>query len=249
MLFMVYLLSALVYWDLSMKLRDAVSRRWARRYLNRRLSTWCRQLLSVANLCTGFKVQFERDTDTKLSGPVLVVSNHQSLIDIVAVSAALPELNVRFVAKAELRRGFPGVSQALRLQQHALVPRSGHLESGLAELRRLARLARTERACPVVFPEGTRSRSAEVLEFRTGALRVILSEQSMPILVTAVHGGYRLRTLRMIARNFDNTVYYVGILAQLPPPTTRSELNEYIAQAEEMIRERVSTWHAQELQA
>ena len=247
--FMVYLVSTLLYWDFSMKFRDAVSRPWARRYLNRRMSPWCRRLLNMADLCTGFKVKFDRDTDTPLSGPVLVVSNHQSLIDIVAVRAALPELNVRFVAKAELRKWFPGVSQALRLQQHALVPRSGRVESGLAELTRVARLARIERACPVVFAEGTRSRNAEVLKFRTGALRVILHEQSMPILVTAVHGGYRLRTLRMVAKNFGSTVYRVGILAHLPAPTTRGELNEYIAEAEDMIRERVRKWHAEELTA
>lgn len=247
--FMVYLLSALYYWDFSMKFRDAVSRQWARRYLNRRLSAWCRQLLSMANLCTGFTVRCDRDIQPPLSGPVLVVSNHQSLIDIVAVRAALPELNIRFVAKAELRKWFPGVSQALRLQQHALVPRTGNVEAGLSELRRIARMANTENVCPVVFAEGTRSRTAEVLRFRTGAVRIVLNEQSMPLLVTAVHGGYRLRTLRMLAKNFGSTVYRVSILGQFPAPATRAELNEYIAEAENMIRDRVERWHAEETKA
>lgn len=244
--FMIYLLPALFYWDISMKLRDAVSRRWARRYLNRRLPEWCRQLLNMAKLCTGFTVKFDRDVEGPLSGPVLVVSNHQSLIDIVAVRAALPELNIRFVAKAELRSWFPGVSQALRLQQHALVPRSGNVEGGLAELRRIARMAKTENVCPVVFPEGTRSRTADVLKFRTGAVRIVLNEQSMPILVTAVHGGYRLRTLRMVAKNFGSTIYHLSILDQLPAPNTRAELNEYIAKAEDMIRDRVKQWDAED---
>lgn len=71
----------------------------------------------------------------------------------------------------------------------------------------------------------------------------------MPLLVTAVDGGYRLRTLRMLAKNFGSTPYRLNVLAQLPAPSTRAELNEYIAEAERMIRDRVQHWHAEETQA
>lgn len=249
LVFIIYLFAVLTSWDLSMKLRDAVNRNWARRYLDRRLPQWCRQLFSVASLLTGFRVEYSRATAERLRDPVLVIANHQSLIDIVAVRAALGEVNLRFVAKHELRRGFVGVSQALRLQRHALIRRSGRVEEGLSELTRLARMAKHDSISPVVFPEGTRSRTRSVMRFRTGALRIILNEAPMPLVVCAVDGGYRLRDLRAVAGNFGRGLYRVRILAKLPAPTTRAELNNSVTHAENLIREQIEHWHHEDMNA
>lgn len=246
---MIYAISKLFYWDLSMKARDAISRRWARAYVQRRLPLWCRQLFAVARMMTGFRIEYSSQLTSPPHSPCLIVSNHQSLIDIVAIAAALPELDLRFIAKRELRRGFPGVSQALRLQQHAMVPRSGNVEAGLSEIRRIGRMARENSICPVVFPEGTRSRGGKVLPFRTGALRVLMNEIRLPILVCAVHGGYRLRYLREVATRFGQGIYRVRTLAQLPQPTDRRSLNERVAQAEQLIREQVERWREEESHA
>jgi len=249
LVFIIYAISMLFYWDLSMKTRDAISRRWARAYLQRRLPLWCRQLFAVAHLSTGFRIEYSSQLIEPPPSPCLIISNHQSLIDIVAIGAALPELDLRFIAKRELRRGFPGASEALRLQQHAMVPRSGKVEVGLSEIRRIGRMAREKGVSPVVFPEGTRSRGGKVLPFRSGAIRVLMNEVRLPILVCAVHGGYRLRYLREIVTQFGQSVYRVRKLAQLPEPTDRHSLNERIRHAEQLIREQVERWREEESHA
>lgn len=246
---MIYLAAILIYWDLSMKVRDSIRRSWARSYVDRNVARWSHQLFAAARLATGFRTNYSSAVGHDLPRPAIVVCNHQSLIDIVAVRDALADLPVRFVAKQELRRAVPGVSQALRLQRHALVPRTGRVEAGIEELRRLARLARSQRICPVVFAEGTRSRNGEVLRFRTGALRIMLSETPMPIIVCAVHGGYRLRNMRAVARNFRGNTYRVRVLATFPAPATRSELNSCVDSAERLVRDQVQHWRQEESNA
>lgn len=245
-LFIIVLLALLVYWDAQMKIRLLFSHDWSAQWVDRRIARMSRQLFLLARFFTGLGVEFSSGIDTPEKKQYLVVCNHQSLADIAIIRAALPELKLRFVAKKELKWGFPGVSTALRVGRHALVPRKNNMHIGMSELRRLGRLARTDSVSPVVFPEGTRSRNGNVLTFRSGAIRMLNNEYPLPIMVIAVDGGYTFGKLRQVIRHMRGAVYRIRIIGVLPPAHSRDELSGALKTAEEMVRKQVAIWRSNE---
>lgn len=116
------------------------------------------------------------------AGAYVVVSNHQSILDILLMSRMPHEM--KWIAKEELFR-VPWIGWMLRMSGDIAI-RRGEKESGLEALGR----ARDQlaRGVPVmVFPEGTRSRDGRLLPFKSGAFRLAI-ETGVPILPVAVNG-------------------------------------------------------------
>jgi 1-acyl-sn-glycerol-3-phosphate acyltransferase len=116
------------------------------------------------------------------SGPYVVVSNHQSLLDIVLLSRMPREM--KWVGKEELFR-IPWIGLMLRLTGDIAVRRGDSESGGEAVARAKAYLARGMSV--MIFPEGTRSRDARLLPFKSGAFRLAI-EAGVPVLPVAVWG-------------------------------------------------------------
>ena len=78
---------------------------------------------------------------------------------------------------------------------HGLISRTGNYREGQQELSRFAGLT-AQGICPVIFPEGTRSRTGRVRDFYAGGVRIILETAHMPVLSVAVDGGSGYRQCR-----------------------------------------------------
>ncbi len=112
----------------------------------------------------------------------VVVANHQSLLDILLLSKLPREM--KWIAKESLFK-VPWVGWIFRISGDISV-RRGDSESGGAALAKARRYL--ERGMSVmIFPEGTRSVSAKLLPFKSGAFRLAI-EAGVPILPVAVHG-------------------------------------------------------------
>jgi len=240
-LFFVAVIAMLIYWDFHMKFRLLFSVRWGQKYAGREVPQMSMALFRQARQHTGFQLEFSNGVDEPIPNPCVIVANHQSLVDIVALLAFLQDHQLRFAAKQELGKWFPGVSQALRLLRHALIPRSGNVSRGLRELKRLGRMAK-HGVTPVIFPEGTRSRTGELRPFNTGAVRLIQTEASLPIVAVAVHGGYRLAHMTDIVDNIGSSRYRARIVKVLPPPTGRGGVQERLRECRAAIEEQVEAW-------
>ncbi len=110
------------------------------------------------------------------------MANHQSLLDILLLSKVPHEM--KWIAKESLFK-VPWVGWMFRISGDIPVLR-GNSESGgeaLAKARRY--LARGMSV--MIFPEGTRSASAKLLPFKSGAFRLAI-EAGVPVLPIAVHG-------------------------------------------------------------
>ena len=116
-------------------------------------------------------------------GPCVVVSNHQSLVDILAAFRLF--LPFKWVAKAELF-SLPVVGWNMRLNRYIPI-RRGDARSAETMLNAAERTLRA--GCSVyLFPEGTRSRTPELRHFKTGAFRLAQRTRT-PILPIAISGS------------------------------------------------------------
>ncbi len=203
-----------------------------------------RKIFSLARMLGGLRTDFRRFTGT-LPPVFMIVSNHQSVADIPAIAITFPSHAVRFIAKKSLGRGIPYVSQNLRRGQSALISRTGEFKESQNELRRLAGLAR-EGICPLLFPEGTRSRTGQVHEFYTGAFRVMLERQPMPVLSVAVDGGSTISTMPKLLFHLRGACYRVKPLTLYPAPHGKKEIIELLARLKSEITGQVNEWREQE---
>ena len=160
---------------------------------------WSRDLLAAA----GTKVRAEGLEQIPRDRPVVYASNHSSMFDIWALAATLPG-SVRFVAKEELTR-VPLLGPAMLAAGHISIARGRKKQAFEA----YARAAQTIRSgfSAVVFPEGTRSRTGELLPFKNAPFGLAIAAQ-VPIVPVYVHntfeilpkGGFRLHPRPILIR-------------------------------------------------
>lgn len=121
-------------------------------------------------------------------GPVVYASNHSSMFDIWALAAALPG-SIRFVAKQEIVR-YPLLGPAMLAAGHVAIDRSNRpraIEAYGTAARRIRELG----VSTVVFPEGTRSRTGELLPFKNAPFGLAIAAQ-VPVVPLYVHATFRI---------------------------------------------------------
>jgi 1-acyl-sn-glycerol-3-phosphate acyltransferase len=144
---------------------------------------WSRKILAVAGTpveATGLE-RLPRDQ------PLVYASNHTSMFDIWALAATLPG-STRFVAKQELSR-IPILGLAMKRAGHVFIDRFNRARAFQA----YDQAAQTIKSgiSAIVFPEGTRSPTGELLPFKNAPFGLAISAQ-VPIVPVYVHGTYRI---------------------------------------------------------
>jgi len=118
------------------------------------------------------------------SQPLVLVANHQSMIDVCALFRAVP-VPLRFMLKQELAR-VPFVGWYARRMGMVFIDR-GNAREARRSLSAAAGLLRGGTAL-VAFPEGTRSRDGRVAAFKGGAFQVAI-EAGVPVVPVAIRGS------------------------------------------------------------
>lgn len=119
------------------------------------------------------------------SKPHIVVSNHIAGFDILALAVTIPA-RYHFVAKKELER-VPIFGRAWKSAGHISIDRSNR-QRAIESLKNAADLMRSEGGIVIIFPEGTRSRTGEMLPFKKGAFMLAI-EAGVPIVPVVVVGS------------------------------------------------------------
>lgn len=150
---------------------------WLARYV------WAPPLLKAAG------ARLEVHGREKLEGvrSAIFMANHQSMIDIAVVFAALP-VGLRFVAKRVLLF-VPFLGWYMWAMGMVFVDRDRR-EQAIESLRRATGLLRGG-AYVMTFPEGTRSRDGGVLPFKKG-LFMLAIESGVPIVPVAIEGAQQV---------------------------------------------------------
>ncbi len=143
----------------------------------------------------GTKVIVERDPAIRPNTGYVIISNHQSLIDIVMIGGLLFTNYPKYVAKAELGKWIPSVSLNLKHGGNALIDRGDRSQS-IRAIIAMAKRAQDRNVSVVIFPEGTRSRTGELGPFRpAGSAALLKAADRLPVIPTAIGGSWRLHRL------------------------------------------------------
>jgi 1-acyl-sn-glycerol-3-phosphate acyltransferase len=189
-----------------------------------------------------FQFICDKENLDKLPKQFMIISNHQSLLDIVLFFYFLPDRGLRFVAKEELGNHVPLISQVLRAQEHALIKREGNTAQTMRTLDAFADRVAEKGQTPVIFPEGRRSRDGSLGAVAAAGFRRIISRQPMPVAVYAVEGGWTLATLKGIFQHLQNASYRIKILKIFPAPTSKQEQIAILEEGKALIQAQLDTW-------
>lgn len=142
---------------------------------------WSRWVLWAA----GVRVRVEGRENIALEEPQIFASNHVSWFDVWALAAMIPKRN-RFVAKKELEK-IPIFGRAWKTAGHISVDR-GDRASAIQSLQEAGDRLHRDNISVVIFPEGTRSKTGELGEFKKGAFMLAL-HTGVDIVPVAVLGS------------------------------------------------------------
>lgn len=136
----------------------------------------------------GIKVEIKGLEHLDKNKSYIFMSNHQSHLDAVAWAPNLP-FRIRFFVKKELIR-IPIFGQALYMSRHVIIDRK-NIESAKKSIEKSKAMIEKYKLSVLVFPEGTRSTTGKIGEFKKGGF-VLGIETGVPIVPIAVKGSFDL---------------------------------------------------------
>jgi 1-acyl-sn-glycerol-3-phosphate acyltransferase len=142
---------------------------------------WARQVARAANM----EVTLEGAEHLSDERAAVLVSNHESWMDVIALLGYLP-VDVRFVIKKELEK-VPLFGACFKTCGHISVDRRDR-QSAIESLQQAGKLMREQHPTVIMFAEGTRSPTGELQPFKKGPF-VLALETGVPIVPAAIVGS------------------------------------------------------------
>lgn len=159
-------------------------------------------------------------------GPMIVMSNHASNFDILAMLGYFP-CHLSWIAKQELFK-IPVFGWSMRRGGYIPLDRS----DGRKSLKSMEEAAQQIRAgsSVIIFPEGTRTRTGELLPFKRGGF-LLAARAKVPVVPVTINGSFAINPGGSLWLNFGLPVS-ITIHDPIIPPEglKRSELEELLMQ-------------------
>lgn len=147
-------------------------------------SDWLMVLMRIRVRVTGLKLP---------DGPMVLVSNHRSDFDPMVVLQKTRRRNLIYISK-ESNFKFPLVGPYLHGAGYYAIDRDNAMRA-LRTLKSAAERMKNEGLDIGIYPEGTRSKTGELLEFKTGAF-YLAKKANAPVVVMTTEGT------EIISQNF-----------------------------------------------
>jgi 1-acyl-sn-glycerol-3-phosphate acyltransferase len=239
-LFSIVYLTRAIYWDLSLRFRNLINPEKAYEYYKKDFEHKCTAGCRMLSFFSGLK--FDIELKNNLPENFIIISNHQSLADIIIIGYAFKEYNVKFVAKKSLKYNAPLISIYLRTGKHAFVGQRDNFKTTIKEFEKLAALAESNKVCPVIFPEGTRSRDGKLGVFHSAALKLICRFTDLPIVSVALDGGFNFSNIYGFINASSKITYRLKVLNVYSSPEDKAGVNTLIDKIRTEIDLQLSKW-------
>ena len=165
---------------------------------------------------------------------VLVLMNHQSLLDIPVVVRCFEHGYSRIVTRERYARGVPVVSRMIKLYDYPVVDPKGGMRR---QLKMLRSVARDPRVPIVVYPEGTRSLDGALLPFRWGAVDTLLRHRQWNVYLLTSDGTLPCGRLKDMLSGVDTVRCRVSVSGPFDTPSDPHEISSWLEEMEGRMRD------------
>ena len=163
--------------------------------------------------------------------PVLVLMNHQSLLDI-PTGVALCRPNVPLIVTRSLYgRGIPLVSPMLRIQRYPLIDPKQDRKQAVALVQEAAR----RQHGILLYPEGHRSPGGELGRFATAGIRAVLKEQRWPVYLIVTDGFWVCRRAKDFFFRIHKIHGRTEVLGPFDPPALDADVPAFVERMRETM--------------
>ena len=150
------------------------------------------RLLIYAFRLSGMRLRIDRSCKVQPGTPYILISNHQSMLDVPIFGGLLFSNYPKYIAKKSLARGIPSISYNLRRGGNAVIDRDDRT-SAQATIRTLGENAQERGVSVVIYPEGTRSRTGELGHFKPGGTITLLeAAPDLEVVPVTIDGSWKL---------------------------------------------------------
>jgi 1-acyl-sn-glycerol-3-phosphate acyltransferase len=156
---------------------------------------------------------------------VLVVMNHQSLLDIPLVVRSVQDGYPRIVTRRRYARGIPLISHMVRLYQYPVVDPQATVKGHIQGLQEASRNGDTPIA---IFPEGSRTRTGEMTPWKRTGLRLLLSQRRWTVYLVVADGMWRARSIGGFMRDAPTMDIRSELLGPFDSPPPDGDLEGFI---------------------
>lgn len=199
------------------------------------LAAWQRwiagNLIGMTRVVGGAK--FELIPTIPSAPGVLVLMNHQSLLDIPIVVRSLSHGYPRIVTGKRYARGVPVVSRMLKLYEYPIVDPTGSMKQ---QFKMFRSVAHDPRVPIVVYPEGTRSRDGALLPFRRGVVDTLLRHRQWEVYLLTLDGTLPCGRLRDMLGGVDTVHCRVNLSGPFATPSDPREIASWLEEMEVRMR-------------
>ncbi len=191
-------------------------------------------LLFKGLIIVGVRPKFSGFDKIPDNRPLIVVSNHSSLLDIPPLGWGFRKYYPRYISKKELGKGIPSISHNLRYGGSALIDRSSGSRA-IKEILMVGKAIEKNNYAVSIFPEGTRSKNGKMKAFQASGINTLLKAAPSAVIIPFVIGGhYELHKYGTFPLNVGSKVNYSVLDPIEPKDFEKADLVPYI---EKQIRE------------
>ncbi len=158
------------------------------------------------------------------TSPVLVLMNHQSLLDIPTAGLMSWPFVPWFVTRKRYHYGVPAVSPCLRLMGCPVIDP----QDRKASLRTMRDAARELEHGLLVFAEGHRTRDGEIQPFQTAGVLTVLRERRLPVYLIVTDGFWAARRLVDFVFGVGRIRGETEVLGGFEPPAETDALPAFV---------------------
>jgi len=189
--------------------------------------------MRVSRVLLGLTVEVEGIDPPPAAGPVVYMSNHQSLLDGPLLFLSIPR-HVRIIMKTSIFR-LPVIGPGMRYAGFVPVDRKGK-NGGRVAIDRAAAVIKEKGYSFLIFPEGTRSRTGGLQAFRRGGF-FLARAAGVPIVPISIRGTFALmpKGKKILRKGQVRIVFHPPVPP--PDPSPAADLAAWMA----AVRERMES--------